>query len=182
MTTTQHIVLRVRGPADRGRRHTAPSSQRPRRTRPLRALALAILLAATLPSSVQAAGRGPSARAARTLGASDVAHLHYVRSSGSYLFEEGSATGGMPGSMKVDLNVGATFSGSFTIYTQNGSIKGHGSATPHGSGRYESFSGSLTVTGGTGRYAHAHGTAGLYGTFDRKTYALVIQTTGKLSY
>lgn len=122
------------------------------------------------------------AHAARTLSATDTAHLHYVHSSGSELFETGTATGALPGSMQANVTIGSTFTGSFTIYTSGGTIKGHGTATPHGSGRYESFSGTVTVTGGSGRYAHAHGRAGLYGTFDRKTYALVIQTTGRLSY
>jgi hypothetical protein len=78
--------------------------------------------------------------------------------------------------------VGATFTGSFTIYTHGGSIRGHGSANPHGSGVYESFAGSLVATGGTGRYTHAHGRAGLYGTFNRNNYALLVQTTGTLLY
>jgi hypothetical protein len=124
----------------------------------------------------------PAARAAHTLNATDTAHLHYVSSSGSSLYEEGSASGTLRGSMRAHFDVGPTFSGSFTIYTHAGTIKGRGKATPSGSGRYESFSGSLVATGGTGRYAHAHGHAGLYGTFDRKTYALVVQTTGQLSY
>jgi hypothetical protein len=122
------------------------------------------------------------ARAARALKAADTAHLRYVSASGSLLLEEGKASGTLPGSMRVHFNVGATLSGSFTIYTRGGSIKGHGAATPHGSGVYESFAGSLTVTGGSGRYAHAHGHAGLYGTFNRDTYALTVQTTGTLSY
>jgi hypothetical protein len=84
--------------------------------------------------------------------------------------------------MRVRFNVGATFTGSFTIYTHAGTIKGHGSATPHGSGAYESFAGSLIATGGTGRYAHAHGRAGLYGTFNRNNYALLVQTRGTLLY
>ena len=122
------------------------------------------------------------AHAARVLKASDTAHLHYVSASGSLLFDEGKATGTLPGSMRVHLNLGTTFTGSFTIYASGGSIEGRGSATPHGSGTYESFSGTLTVTGGTGRYVHAHGRGGLYGTFDRNNYALVTKTTGSLTY
>jgi hypothetical protein len=122
------------------------------------------------------------ARAANILRASDTAHLHYVSASGSLLFDEGRATGTLPGSMRVHLNLGTTFTGSFTIYASGGSIVGRGSAAPHGSGTYESFSGTLTVTGGTGRYVHAHGRGGLYGTFDRENYALVIKTTGSLTY
>jgi len=126
--------------------------------------------------------RAGRAHSAHVLNATDTAHLHYVKSSGSLLIDEGKATGTLPGSMRVRLDLGTTFTGSFTIYASGGSIDGHGTATPHGSGTYESFSGTLTVTGGSGRYAHAHGHGGLYGTFDRDNYALVIKTTGSLSY
>jgi len=129
--------------------------------------------------AAQPAGR---AHAAHVLNATDTAHLRYISSSGSLLLDEGKATGTLPGSMRVHLDLGATFTGTFTIYASGGSIEGHGSATPHGSGTYESFAGTLTVTGGTGRYRHAHGRGGLYGTFDRDNYALVIKTTGSLTY
>jgi hypothetical protein len=126
-----------------------------------------------------------SAHMSRTLKATDEAQMHYVkhRSSSSRLFEEGTAHGTLPGSMNAYCSLGATFVSSFTIYTNGGTINGHGTATPHaGGGLYESFAGTLTVTSGTGRYVHAHGHAGLYGTFDRRTYALIVQTTGSLSY
>jgi hypothetical protein len=122
------------------------------------------------------------ASAARAINATDTAALRYVSASGSLLLEEGRASGTLPGSMRVHFDVGATFSGSFTIHTAGGSITGHGAAVPHGAGVYESFSGSLTVTGGSGRYAHARGSARLYGTFDRDTYALLVQTVGTLHY
>jgi hypothetical protein len=134
------------------------------------------------PARAYASGALAGARAARVLNATDTAHLHYVSASGSRLFDEGKATGALPGSMRVHLNLGTTFTGSFTIYTNGGSIKGLGSATPHGSGTYESFAGTLTVTGGTGRYARAHGHGKLYGTFNRGNYSLVIKTTGSLTY
>ncbi|MGC2373981.1 MAG: hypothetical protein WA484_08925 [Solirubrobacteraceae bacterium] len=122
------------------------------------------------------------ARVARALTATDSAHLHYVSASGSLLYEQGRASGTLPGSMRVHLDVGATFTGSFTIYARGGTITGRGTATPHGSGVYESFAGSLVVNGGSGRYAQAHGRAGLYGTFNRNTYGLLVQTTGTLHY
>lgn len=125
---------------------------------------------------------GPSARMARSLKATDTAHLRYIKHTGSLLFEEGTAHGTLPGNMRASCNVGGTFTASFTLYLNGGTIKGHGTATPHGEGIYESFGGTLTVTGGTGRYTHAHGHAGLYGTFNRRTYAMVVQTTGSLSY
>jgi hypothetical protein len=98
------------------------------------------------------------------------------------LFEEGTAQGTLPGTMRVRANLGATVNASFTLYTHGGTISGHGTATPHGSGIYESFAGTLVATSGTGSYVHAHGHAGLYGTFDRRTYALVVQMTGSLDY
>jgi hypothetical protein len=117
----------------------------------------------------------------RTLNATDTAHLHFIRSSGSLLFEEGSASGTLPGKMQAHCDVGPTVTASFTIFVRGGgTIRGHGTAKAHGSGRYESFAGSLIVTGGTGRYTHAHGHAGLYGVFDRRTYAMTVQTAGRL--
>ena len=143
-------------------------------------MVVSCLLGAAVPSQALRT----RAWAARVLNATDNGHLRYNArgSEGSLLLEEGSVSGALPGRMRAHMNVGATFSGSFVLYTSGGSIKGHGVAKPTGSGRYESFRGSLTVTGGTGRYVHAHGQAGLYGVFDRKTYGLTVQTTGRLSY
>jgi hypothetical protein len=84
--------------------------------------------------------------------------------------------------MRAHVNISSTVTADFTIYTHSGTITGHGTATPHGSGINESFQGSFQVTSGTGNYAHAHGHAGLSGTFNRRTYALTVQTTGRLSY
>jgi hypothetical protein len=124
-----------------------------------------------------------SARAARTLNATDEAHLHLTGTSGSLFSEEGPAKGALPGTVKVRFTVTATVSGSFTIYPRGGgSISGHGSARLHSTGTYASFGGSMSVSHGTGRYAHAHGSGGFYGVLDRRTDALTIQTTGKLSY
>ena len=144
-----------------------------RRTRP--AVASAVVVMAF-------AAAAPAGAAARTLKATDKAHLHYISASGSLLFEVGGASGTLPGNMDVHLRVGATFSGSFTFKVRGGSIRGHGRATPKGSGAIESFAGLLTVTGGSGRFRHARGTARLYGTFNRNNYALVIQTVGTLHY
>ncbi len=120
---------------------------------------------------------------AGTLNATDEAHLHVVNASGSQLIEEGLATGGLPGTVKVRFRVEATVSGTFTLYPHGGgSITGRARGALHSTTTYASFGGTLTITGGSGRYAHAHGTGGLYGTVDRRNDALVVQTTGKLYY
>jgi hypothetical protein len=126
----------------------------------------------------------PATAAAHTLNASDTAHLHPVKTSGALLVEEGEASGGLPGKVKVSFRVGPTVTSYFTIYPKGGgSIVGHGSGSLHSSGNFASFGGSLTITGGTGRYTHAHGSSsGLYGVLERRTDDLTVQTTGKLYY
>ncbi len=152
------------------------------RSGPAALATLAIASTALIGAADSTATRHASAHAARTLNGTATAHLHLVKANGSQLDEEGPVTGALPGSMRAVLTTGDVFSGSFTIHTNGGTIDGHGSAATHGSGRYQTFNGSITVTGGSGRYSHAHGRTGLSGTFDRRTYAMVIQTSGRLSY
>jgi hypothetical protein len=110
------------------------------------------------------------------------AHLRYLTARGAYLLEEGSASGPLAGIVKARVRFTADISGSFAFYPHGGSISGYGSAKLHESGPYVSFGGTVTITGGTGRYVHAHGGGGLYGVYNRRTLALTIQTTGSLSY
>jgi hypothetical protein len=146
------------------------------------AVAIATAALTLADASASADGGEPFARAARTLNVTDTAHLRYHESAGSALIEEGTATGGLPGSVKVRFTVGPTVSASFTIFTHSGTLTGHGSGTLHSSGTYASFGGTMSITRGTGRYLHAHGHGGFYGVLNRKTYALTVQTTGRLSY
>ncbi|HEY5344585.1 MAG TPA: hypothetical protein VIJ66_13115 [Solirubrobacteraceae bacterium] len=180
---------KVRGASGRSRRrHTRPGL-RPISVAGMVILALgAGLLAAgafaavSTGTSGETARGGPGAHAARTLNGTDTAHLHLVHQRETVVIEEGAATGALPGSMRAQLDVGSVFTGTCTISTHGGTVTGHGRAIPRGSGRYQSFSGTLTITGGSGRYAHARGSTGLYGTFDRRTFALVIQTSGRIAY
>lgn len=97
-------------------------------------------------------------------------------------FEVGRATGTLPGNVRAYLNVGPTVTAHFTIYTTAGSISGVGSGKLKGRAAEPSFAGRMSVRHGTGRYTHAHGEGGFYGTLNRRTYAVVVQTTGKLSF
>jgi|SRR5271166_1067086 len=141
---------------------------------------LTVTVVAVALSSSSATGQAP-ARTSRVLSGTDTAHLHLVH-SGELLLEEGPTSGSLAGHMRAELRIGPTYTGSFAIYTSKGRISGNGKASPHGSGRYQSFAGTLTVTSGSGLYAHVHGLDGLYGVFDRRTYAVVVTTTGRLSY
>lgn len=124
----------------------------------------------------------PAAQAARSLNGTATAKLHLTKAEGSTLIEEGPVTGSLPGTAQAELHTGSVFTGTVTIHTHGGSITGHGTANPRGTGRYQSFSGTFTALRGTGRYKHISGHAGLYGVFDRRTDATTIQTSGKLSY
>lgn len=145
-------------------------------------LASAALLICAGTLSVASAATPSHARAARMQNITDTAHMRYVKEIGSNLLDEGQATGGLPGKVSALFNVGATISASFTIHASGGTISGHGSGALHGAGAYASFGGMMTVTHGTGRYAHAHGHGGFYGVLNRRNYSATIQTTGALSY
>jgi len=138
-------------------------------------------------------GATPAAQGARSTDANIAAsvsvreegNLHFVRSSGSTLTDEGPATGKIPGRVKVLFvyNGNPNVSAQITIYGRSGSISAHGSATLSSpTSPNPSFSGTLNVTGGSGRYAHAHGSAKLYGVFHRRSYGMVVQTQGTLHY
>jgi hypothetical protein len=134
-----------------------------------------------------AASRTMTAHTARELSVTDTAHLHYLKESGSQIIDEGTATGTLPGTVRVSFNVGVTVEATFTIFdAHDWSITGHGSGVLHEnkskSDVYVSFGGTMAVARGTGRYAHAHGTGGFYGVIDRSNFAVTIQTTGTLFY
>jgi hypothetical protein len=110
------------------------------------------------------------------------AHLHLTRAEGSTLFETGPVSGVLVGRAEARLKTGSSYTGDFTMSTSSGAITGIGRATPSRAGRYQSFRGSFRVVSGTGRYAHVHGEAALYGVFDRRTDSVVLQTVGTLAY
>ncbi len=147
-----------------------------------RVLAYAVIVLTTVVLLYGRSARATTAVAARSLHLTITAHLHYVSSKGSYLIEEGPASGQLEGTVKARLRVTAEISGSFTLYTHAGAINGVGSGTLHESGTYASFGGSLKILGGTGRYAHGSGGGKLYGVYDRRNLGVTIQTIGNLSY
>jgi hypothetical protein len=147
------------------------------------ALASTALASPVVASADSGAGH-TVAWAAQAQVANDDGNLHLVGESGADLVEEGQMTGTLPGRAKLLFSIGATVSATFTLYPRSGgSISGHGSGKLTSSGRYASFGGSMAVTSGTGRYKHAHGVGGFYGTILRKSpYPVVVQTRGTLSF
>jgi hypothetical protein len=156
--------------------------QLPGRMRGRARIIVALALIAAFSSAQSDAA--PKAAIARSEHLAVVAHLHYVAARGSYLYEEGQASGALAGTVSARVRITADISGSFTFYSRGGSVRGFGSAKLNESGSYASFGGTLKVLGGTGRYAHARGGGRLYGVYNRRSprLELTIQTTGDLSY
>lgn len=150
---------------------------------------LALALAGALLASTAGAARTRSepilAAAARTVSINDNGELIKVHAAGEIITEEGKVSGTLPGTAKVRLDIGAELvTASFRITVRGvGSIVGHASAKLSSPGRKASFRGTLTVRGGTGRYAHARGTGKLYGVIERVSDKLTVQTReGTLNY
>jgi hypothetical protein len=126
-----------------------------------------------------------SALAARVLNVRDQGRLHYVKSSGSVIIDEGRAGGTFPGWVKVRFTYDGepTVAARFTISGNGGSISARGTARLSSpTSPSPSFRGTMTITGGSGRYAHAHGRGELYGVYYRRSYGLTVQAIGKLPY
>jgi len=149
--------------------------------RPLGLLCVLSLLA--LPPGASA--RRSNATAARSVSVSDEGKLRLIRSSGATLTDEGAATGTLPGRVRIQFvyNGNPSVQSQITIFGRSGSVSARASgrlSSP--TSRTPSFSGTLTITGGTGSYRRARGGGHLYGVFNRRTYGLTVQTRGTLSY
>jgi hypothetical protein len=101
------------------------------------------------------------------------------------LLDEGHTAGSFPGWVKVRFTYTGepTVSARLTIYGKEGTISASGSgqlSSP--ASRSPSFRGRMRTTGGSGRYAHVHGSGEMFGVFDRRSYGLIVQAIGKLSY
>lgn len=148
-------------------------------------MALALAPVVLLPSGTPGWAESPLARSSQVLKVRDEGRLHFVSSSGSQLIDEGPAFGTLRGRVQLHFTYDGSpsVSARFTIFGAGWSIRARGqgrlsnptSPTP-------SFRGSLTISGGSGRYAHARATGELFGVFNRRTYGLTVQAIGKLTY
>jgi hypothetical protein len=99
--------------------------------------------------------------------------------------ETGHGTGTLSGSITVKMTLAFSQAAiSFTAYpSTGGTVVGHGEGKLYAGGHVADFTGSATITGGTGKYAHASGkNIRLEGTLQRKTFALYVNVEGKMRY
>jgi hypothetical protein len=158
------------------------------RSRIRRSLAAGTLLATgacALALTMGAAGAsGSTAGAARTISLNDTAHLHRTSSHGFNLYESGNASGTLGGSISLHLDVVSTnrVTAQITVHPSGGSISGSASGSYRNNGSTASFSGTMTITGGSGRYSGAHGSGlSFSGTIQRSNDAVTVHVSGHFS-
>lgn len=146
----------------------------PRRARPAAGIGAAILLAAISAPAIASLAQSVE----------DSAHLKLVGSHQNTLVETGRATGTLPGTVKVSFTLhGLHATSSFTIHGKGGTVSGVGEGNvKSGKTGYDTFGGSLRLTGGSGRYRGASGTGGLYGSLYKLNESLNVQVHGTLHY
>ncbi|MHB1539427.1 MAG: hypothetical protein ACYCYN_13185 [Solirubrobacteraceae bacterium] len=111
------------------------------------------------------------------------AALHLAqRRGGSAIVEQGAGHGTFNANVQLTVAIKTTYvTGAIVAHLPGGTIYGRAGATPHFSkSGYVSFKGTLKITRGTGRYAHASGTAGFYGAIDRYNFKMSVQVIGRL--
>lgn len=111
--------------------------------------------------------------------------LKLVKRTGSTKFEHaGRATGTVSGSVRsqITLTHSVVLRGTVTITTDHGRLRLKIDGRARSIGLRSRFSGSASIAGGSGRYAHARGSGTFSGVVNRSTWAATINASGSFSY
>jgi hypothetical protein len=133
------------------------------------------------PAGASASG---TATVARSLSLSERGQLRLTSKKGFTLNERGSASGTIAGSIYIHLHLvsDSRVTAEVSIYPREGSLSGNGSASYRVEGGVAAFSGTLAITRGTGKYAHARASGLRFtGTIQRRNDAVSVQVSGPLS-
>lgn len=131
-----------------------------------------------------AGASGSTAHTARTVTLNDTGYLHKTSKHGFNLYESGSTSGSISGAISLHLDVISTnkVTAELTVYPKGGSISGKATGSYRTNGGTASFSGTLSITHGTGGYSHAHGSGiGFSGTIRRSNDSVTVHVNGKFS-
>jgi hypothetical protein len=151
---------------------------------PVVALGLA-LAAGAAPSGAASPRPGPTAVAARTLSLNVNSSMELVGRPGHVLNHRGTVSGTLNGHESASSVALSTTQGTskFTLYTKSGSMFGRASSHGHVEGSTLYFSGTATITGGTGTWAHASGSGLRFsGVLDRQNFHITDHLNGSISY
>lgn len=148
------------------------------------ALVLGVVLIAqwTVPGVTSASVR--SAHVARTISLDETASLHATSKHDLTLNEKGIASGTVTGTIYVHLTVvsSSRVTAEINIYPSGGSISGYASASYDRGSQMATFAGSMSITRGTGNYAHAHGPGLRFsGTIQHTNDAVTVHVSGRVA-
>lgn len=133
--------------------------------------------------AVHPAAAVPRGDMARSVSVNDTASMHLVSKSGSVLAERGTATGTLPGAVNARFVLRVTeATGSVTIAARGGSLTLKVDGFAQSAGTLVRLNGTMMVKRGTGRYAHARGTASFSATVNRRSWSIKVRVRGHLSY
>ncbi|HEV3072096.1 MAG TPA: hypothetical protein VGY76_11815 [Solirubrobacteraceae bacterium] len=128
---------------------------------------------------------GPSAHAASTLAFNVNSNLHLIGRPGHVLNEKGTFSGSQSGTIAIRFTSVTSTSGgaTFAAYSSAGSISGQTTTKGHVVGAKVYFTGVMSVTGGSGRYAHAYGrNLQFSGVVDRRSFHATTHMQGSIRY
>jgi hypothetical protein len=160
-----------------------------RRLRPAGPLVRRLTIAGACLASLAGLPDGGTAEAsrghaARTLTLHEIGNLRLTSHHSFTLNERGSTSGTISGTIYIHLNVVSTnhVTAEVNIYPAGSSLTGHATASYHPSGAQATFSGTMTVVRGTGRYSGAHGSGlSFSGTIQRTNDAVTVHVNGSIS-
>lgn len=127
---------------------------------------------------------GASSAFASTINLKETGSLKRVgKPHGLNLSEKGSVKGSINGAITLQLHVTSTnkVSANVAVMPKGGSLSGSGSASYHVHGGYAEFSGSLSITKGSGSYKGAHGSNLKFsGKIQRSSDSVTVYLSGTL--
>jgi hypothetical protein len=124
----------------------------------------------------------PAPAGASLTSVNEYGSLRMQSHQGSTIDEKGTGWGTFNCSVVIALTLSGTLvTANYTAYLRGGSISGTATAHIHSATTTAAqFSGTISLRHGTGRRAHASGTAGFAGTINRTSYAMTTHITGRL--
>jgi hypothetical protein len=152
-----------------------------------RACALATIVVAVVGTAGAVggpAGAREPAHAASSLLLNEHATLRLLNRHGIVFNEQGPQSGSLGGTLTLRITARVT-----AIYVQwssdpsGGTMHGEGKTNAVAEGAVGRVTGSMNITGGSGRYSHAHASGlRVTGTINRHNYTLTIHVTGWMYY
>jgi hypothetical protein len=157
----------------------------PQRSTSMWVLLISVLTlgAGGMTSAAGAQRAAPATTASSELTLSETMRATRVGPPGHAFNEKGQASGTLAGSVAAHVETIASTSGqaTITLYLSKGTISGRAPTHGHVIGATAYFEGSMSITGGSGRYAHASGTGLKFkGTINRQNFHVTAQLHGTI--